>query len=157
MTILSRWLAPAVLAVGFGVAAMAPTPAQARDDDLVRVIVDVADVIYHGGYPYYRHGGRYGYADRLVVVRDRYRGPVYYRYVPRHVHYRSGPPYGHAYGYWRDGRRWRDRDDYYEYRRWQVRDYRRDWDRDRDWDRRNYKHKHKYKYRHGRGRDRDDD
>ena len=49
-TVLSRWFAPAVLAAGLGVAAMVPSPARA-DDDWARVIVDVADVIYHGGYP----------------------------------------------------------------------------------------------------------
>lgn len=91
-TVLSRWFAPAVLAAGLGVAAMAPSPARA-DDDWARVIVDVADVIYHGGYPYYRHDR--GYRDRLIVVHD-YRGrPSYYRRV-----YRAGPPYGNAYGYW---------------------------------------------------------
>lgn len=91
-TVLSRWFAPAVLAAGLGVAAMAPSPARA-DDDWARVIVDVADVIYHGGYPYYRHDR--GYRDRLIVVHD-YRGrPSYYRRV-----YRAGSPYGNAYGYW---------------------------------------------------------
>lgn len=91
-TVLSRWFAPAVLAAGLGVAAMAPSPARA-DDDWARVIVDVADVIYQGGYPYYRHDR--GYRDRLIVVHD-YRGrPSYYRRV-----YRAGPPHGNAYGYW---------------------------------------------------------
>ena len=36
MKILSRWLAPAALAAGLGIAAMVPTPAKAYDDDLVR-------------------------------------------------------------------------------------------------------------------------
>ncbi len=98
MAILTRWLASTALAAGLGVAALA-TPGTARaDDDLVRVIVDVADVIVRGGYPYYRHGD-FGRHDRLVVERDRYGRPVYYRYVPRN--YRSGPPYGNAYGYWK--------------------------------------------------------
>ena len=44
----SRWLFTAVLATGLGITAMAPAPARASDD-LVRVLVDVADVIYHGG------------------------------------------------------------------------------------------------------------
>lgn len=102
MAIMTRWLAPAVLAAGLGMAALSPTPAYAQSgDDLVRVIVDVADVIVRGGYPYYRHGN-YGYNDRLIVVRDRYGRPVYYRQVPRAV-YRNGPPYGNAYGYWRHG------------------------------------------------------
>lgn len=102
MAITTRWLAPAVLAAGLGMAALSPTPAHAQSgDDLVRVIVDVADVIVRGGHPYYRHGN-YGYNDRLIVVRDRYGRPVYYRQVPRTA-YRSGPPYGNAYGYWRNG------------------------------------------------------
>lgn len=89
--VLNRWFAPMVLAAGLGAAAMVPAPARA--DDLARVIVDVADVIYHSGHPYYRYDR--GYRDRLVVVHD-YRGrPTYYRRV-----YRAGPPYGNAYGYW---------------------------------------------------------
>ncbi len=160
MSILSRWLAPAVLATGLGFGAMAPTPAQAYDDDLVRVVVDVADVIFNGGHPYYRYGPGYGYQNRLIVVHDRYRRPVYYRYVPRDTYYRyrSGPPYGNAYGYWRDGRwwdgrRWHDRDhdryDRYRDRHWESRRWR---DHDRDWDR------HRgHKIGKGRHRDRHDD
>lgn len=101
MTMLSRWLAPAVLATGLGVAGLSPAPAKAQSgNDWARVIVDVADVIYRSGQPYYRHGN-YGYDDRLVVVRDRYGRPTYYRQVPRD--YRAGPPYGKAHGYWRNG------------------------------------------------------
>ncbi|MFC5571393.1 hypothetical protein ACFPN1_15120 [Lysobacter yangpyeongensis] len=101
MATLSRWLASTALAAGLGMAMLAaPVPAHAQDgDDLVRVLVDVADVIYHDGYPYYRYGN-YGYRDRLIVERNRYGRPVYYRYAPRH--YRAGPPYGQAYGYWRN-------------------------------------------------------
>ncbi len=99
-TVLTRWIASAVLALGLGAAAMAPTPARAGDDDWVRVVVDVADVIYHSGYPYYR--GDYGYRDRLIVVRDHYGRPAYYRNVYRPA-YRHGPPYGNAYGYYRNG------------------------------------------------------
>ena len=61
---LTRLLAPTVLAAGLGLAALAPSPARA-DDDLVRVIVDVADVIYHGGQPYYRHG--YGIVTATAI------------------------------------------------------------------------------------------
>lgn len=87
MALLSRWLAPAVLATGLGLAGFAPTAAHAQSgDELVRVIVDVADVIMRGGQPYYRHGN-YGYNDRLVVVRDRYGRPVYYRQAPRTGYY----------------------------------------------------------------------
>lgn len=98
---LSRWLAPVVLAAGFGVFAMAPVPAQAQSSqDIARVIVDVADVIFRSGQPYYRHGN-YGHNDRLIVVRDRYGRPTYYRQVNRA--YRPGPPYGVAHGYYRNG------------------------------------------------------
>ena len=46
MATLSRWLASVAIAAGRGMAGLAPTPARA-DDDLVRVVVDVADVIHH--------------------------------------------------------------------------------------------------------------
>ena len=96
MKTLTRWMAPAVIAAGFGLGAMAvPQQAQAQDA-LTRVIVDVADVILRGGQPYYRYGN-YGPNDQLVMQRDRYGRPVYYRTV------RSGPPYGNAYGYYRNG------------------------------------------------------
>ncbi len=102
MTLLTRWIAPATLAVGLGFGAMAlPAPAQAQDN-LSRVLVDIADVVLRGGTPYYRHGD-YGHDDRLIVSRDRYGRPVYYRTAPRHADYRSGPPYGNAHGYYRNG------------------------------------------------------
>lgn len=96
MATVTRWLASTALAAGLGMATLAaPAPAQAQSgDDLARVIVDVADVIFRGGYPYYRYGD-YGYNDRLYVERDRYGRPIYYRTV------RSGPPYGKAHGYWK--------------------------------------------------------
>ena len=78
MIMLSRWLAPAVMAVGLGFAAMVPAPARAQDDTLTRVLVDVADVVLRGGQPYYR-SGNYRDDDRLIVSRDRYGRPVYYR------------------------------------------------------------------------------
>lgn len=95
MALMSRWLAPALLATGLGVAALAPTSAHAQSgDELVRVIVDVADVIMRGNQPYYRHGA-YGHDDRLVVARDRYGRPVYYRQVPNPNHRAA---YGYGYG-----------------------------------------------------------
>lgn len=100
MAILSRWLAPAMLAAGLGIGAMTPAPAQAQD--LTRVLVDIADVVLRGGQPYYRHGD-YGHDDRLIAVRDRYGRVVYYRNVPPYVQQRSGPPYGNAHGYYRNG------------------------------------------------------
>lgn len=92
-----RWSAPLVLAASLGAAALAPSSAHAQSgDDLARVIVDVADVIFRGDTAYDRRG-QYGTHDRLIVSRDRYGRPVYYREDPRHV--RNGPPYGNAYGY----------------------------------------------------------
>ena len=102
MNTLSRWLVPAALAAGLGFGAMAPVPAQAQDT-LTRVLVDIADVVFRSGDPYYRYGS-YGAEDRLVVGRDRYGRPVYYRTAPySRDHVRSGPPYGNAYGYYRHG------------------------------------------------------
>ena len=107
MATLSRWLAPGVLAAGLGFGAAIPAPAQA-EDDLVHVLVHVADVIVHGGHHYYRHGG-YGYGNRLVVRYDPYGHPLYYRTVPRyHGGYYGGSYYydgyrGSPYGYYRDG------------------------------------------------------
>lgn len=98
MGLMSRWLAPALLATGLGAAALAPATAHAQNgDELVRVIVDVADVIMRGNQPYYRHGS-YGHNDRLVVARDRYGRPVYYRqaYNPG---YRASYNRGYAYGH----------------------------------------------------------
>lgn len=142
---LSRLSTSAVLAAALGLASLAPGKAHASDD-LVRVLVSVADVIYRSGQPYY-HDRNYGQYQQVVVVRDRYQQPTYYRYVPRNyqsVYRPVPPPYGNAYGYHRnppvryvsyghDDRRYRDRDDRYD-------------------DRRHYKGKKKYK---GRGR-RDD-
>ena len=103
---LSRFVAPAVLAASFGLASIAaPAPAQAQSsDELVRVLVNVADVVMRGNTPYYRYGD-YGYNDRLISQRDRYGGVVYYRDLPRanyRTQYRPGAPYGNAYGKYRN-------------------------------------------------------
>ena len=98
--ILSRLLAPSVLALALGAGFSVPAAPVQAQDDLTRAIVDIADVVFRAGVPYYRYGD-YGRYDRLVVQRDRYGRPVYYRYVPREV-YRQGPPYGNAYGYQRN-------------------------------------------------------
>jgi len=98
MNTLSRWMTPAIVSLGIGLAALTvPPAARAGDDDLARVIVDIADVVLRGGVPYYRYGG-YGYDDRLIVGRDRYGRPVYYRQVPRY--YGGGRYYDddHRYG-----------------------------------------------------------
>lgn len=100
---LSRYLAPAVLAASLGLAAVAaPAPAQAQSSDqLIRVLVNVADVAMRGNTPYYRYGN-YGYNDRLIAQRDRYGRVVYYRNVPN-TQYRNSA-YGNAYGHYRNQR-----------------------------------------------------
>jgi len=114
----SRWFAPAVLAAAFGAAALAPAPAHAQSSyELTRAIVDIADVVFRGSQPYYRYGN-YGANDRLIVGRDAYGRPVYYRLVRGdrynrygydnrydHDRYRGqyrhdAPPYGRANGYY---------------------------------------------------------
>ncbi|MDR6992954.1 hypothetical protein [Luteimonas sp. 3794] len=98
---LTRWFAPGLLAAGLSAAAFAPAPAQAQsNDDLVRVIVDVADVVLRGNQPYYRGD----YNNRLLVSYDNRGRPVYYRTAPRYntPHYRNGPPrHAPAHG-WRN-------------------------------------------------------
>ena len=118
---LSRYFAPAILAASLGLASVAaPAPAQAQSSDLVRVLVSVADVVMRGNTPYYRNGD-YGYDDRLIAQRDQYGRVVYYRNVPgsqyhgnnqqygsnqyygSNQHYGNNqPPYGNAYGYYRN-------------------------------------------------------
>ena len=98
MTTLSRWLAPAALAVGLGLGTIAPAQAQSQDD-LIRVLVNVADVVFRGSTPYYRQGD-YSNDDRLVVQRDRYGRPVYYRSMPRSQYYGSN---GNNNGYYDNG------------------------------------------------------
>lgn len=80
----SQWLAPSVLAIALGVggaAMLAPAPVRAQDQQLTRVLVELADVVLRGGQPYYRHGN-YAARDRLVVRYDRSGRKVYYRLVP---------------------------------------------------------------------------
>lgn len=150
MTALSRWLAPVVVAAGFGAMAMVPTPARA-DDQLARVIVDIADVIVRNNTPYYRYGN-FGYADRLIVVNDRWGRPTYYRNAPRYVdyRYRPAPPpryYNNNRYYDRDcNRHGKCRVTYYDSRHDRRDDYRR---YDRHDDRRG-------RHDNGRWRDRHD-
>lgn len=122
---IARWLAPVFAAALAAAAALAPAPAQAQSQsaDLVRTIVNIADVVFRGNQPYYRHGD-YGRDDRLVMSRDRYGRPVYHRIGDRYGNRgfdgygnrgydrygrggydrygRSAPPYGRAYGYYGD-------------------------------------------------------
>lgn len=84
---LSRWLAPVVLAAGVGILGLAPGAAHANDgDDLVRVLVNAADVIFSNGQPYYQddyRNNRRGHSNRLKVVRDNRGNTRYYRSNPR--------------------------------------------------------------------------
>lgn len=119
----ASWMRGALLAVALGgAAATMPAPAQAADVQ-VRVLVDVADLIFRSGRPYYYDEGYY---QPVVVEYDRWRRPVYYRYgppprvvyrpapryyappPPRH-YYAPAPHYRASYRY-DDGRRY-DRDD----------------------------------------------
>ncbi|WP_133500425.1 hypothetical protein [Cognatilysobacter terrigena] len=105
---LTRWVAPAVLAATLGVASLTPAPAKAQSmNDLTQAIVNIADVVFQGNQPYYRYGD-YSADDRLVMRRDQYGRPVYYRVVNNgynayngyNTQYRTSPPYGRAYGYY---------------------------------------------------------
>jgi len=84
MVAVSRLFAPAVLAAGLGMVAFSPAAVQAQSagNDLIRVLVDVADVVFRSGTPYYRQGD-YGRDDRLIVGRDQYGRSQYYRQMPR--------------------------------------------------------------------------
>lgn len=152
---MTRWLAPAALAAALGVTALTAAPPARAQDDLVRVLVDVADVIFRSGAPYYRHGG---YDDRLVLVRDRDGHARYYRYLPRghgghgdrdvkcnkhgkcKIKYSYYDPRYDRDRYRRHARHDRDRDD-------------RDWDDD-DWDDDDDRRWSRVRYWRG---DRDDD
>lgn len=98
LTHVSKFLAPSVLAAALGMGFAMPAPQAQAQDNLTRVLVDIADVVFQSGSPYYRYGN-YGQYDRLVVQRDPYGRPVYYRYVPQGYNARYSPPYGNAYGY----------------------------------------------------------
>lgn len=158
MSSFARWLAPAALAAALGAGALFPATAHA-DDDMIRVIVDVADIAFRSGHPYYRHGN-YGYNDRLVVSRDHRGRPVYYRHVPRDDRYgndyydrnddsRNGfvrDPYG-RYSRQRCDSRGRCRVEYYDPRydrNGRNRDYGYDNrpDDDRYWDGRRWRDRH---------------
>lgn len=87
------WLPAALLALTLGGAAVA-VPGQARAADVqVRVLVDVADLIFRSGRPYYYDDGYY---QPVVVEYDAWRRPVYYRYAPRPVVMYPPAPHRHA-------------------------------------------------------------
>ncbi|WP_372016306.1 hypothetical protein [Pseudoxanthomonas sp. 10H] len=86
------WARGALLAAALaGAAALLPAPKAQAADVQVRVLVDVADLIFRSGRPYYYDDGYY---QPVVVEYDRWRRPVYYRYEPRPVVvYRPAPRY----------------------------------------------------------------
>ncbi len=127
-----------VLAMGLGFASLAPVPAQAQNSivDLARVIVNVNDIVYRGGQPYYRYGS-YGPQDRIIVVRENNRN-VYYRNVPR----------GNAYGYYGHPSQTK------AYSK-QMQKNRKAWEKDRKkWEKERRKQNNRY---YSRGNDRYDD
>ena len=85
----ASWMRGAMLALALGATAAAvPAPAQASDVQ-VRVLVDVADLIFRSGRPYYYDEGYY---QPVVVEYDRWHRPVYYRHAPRPVVVYRPPP-----------------------------------------------------------------
>ena len=108
-------------------------------------------MIVRNNTPYYRYGN-FGYADRLIVVNDRWGRPTYYRNAPRYVdyRYRPAPPpryYNNNRYYDRDcNRHGKCRVTYYDSRHDRRDDYRR---YDRHDDRRG-------RHDNGRWRDRHD-
>lgn len=139
------WLPVALLALALGATAVLPAKAQAADVQ-VRILVDVADLVFRSGRPYYYDQGYY---QPVVMEYDPWRRPVYYRYGPRPVvvyrpppryyapprHY-APPPRQYSAPYYRAG----------------YGDYRRD-DRRRD-DRGNHDRDPRRGHGHGRYRDR---
>lgn len=90
-----------------------PSSAQASD---VRVYVDLGDVAFEYGRPYYRYNH-----EPLYVMYDSYRRPVrYYRVVDSGYYYDNGyrqygpPPWAPAYG-WRGDRPYRHHHHRYHY------------------------------------------
>lgn len=87
----ATWMRGALLAAALaGAATLLPASRAQAADVQVRVLVDVADLIYRSGRPYYYDRGYY---QPVVVEYDHWRRPVYYRYAPRPVVvYRPAPP-----------------------------------------------------------------
>ncbi len=84
------WRGALLTAALAGTAALVPAQRAHAADVQVRVLVDVADLIFRSGRPYYHDRGYY---HPVVVEYDRWHRPVYYRYEPRPVVvYRPAPP-----------------------------------------------------------------
>ena len=81
------WICAMLLSLG--VASLMPMRAQAADVQ-VRVLVDLADLIFRSGNPYYYEHGHY---HPVVVEYDRWQRPVYYRHVSRPVVVHAPPRY----------------------------------------------------------------
>ncbi len=119
----TAWMRGALLAAALaGAATLLPAARAHATDVQVRVLVDVADLVFRSGRPYYHERGYY---QPVVVEYDRWRRPVYYRYAPRPVvvyqappryyapprHYHAPPPRHYRVGY-DDHRYDRDRHDH---------------------------------------------
>ena len=74
------WRGALLTAALAGTAALVPAQRAHAADVQVRVLVDVADLIFRSGRPYYHDRGYY---HPVVVEYDRWHRPVYYRYEPR--------------------------------------------------------------------------
>lgn len=86
----SAWMRGALLAAALaGAATLLPSQKAQAADVQVRVLVDVADLIFRSGRPYY-YGD--GYYHPVVVEYDHWHRPVYYRYAPRPVVVYRPPP-----------------------------------------------------------------
>ncbi|KAF1694596.1 hypothetical protein [Pseudoxanthomonas koreensis] len=87
-----NWMRGALFATALtGAATLLPAPRAHAADVQVRVLVDVADLIFRSGRPYYYESGYY---RPVVVEYDHWHRPVYYRYAPRPVvvYHRPAPP-----------------------------------------------------------------
>src|SRR5688572_10452625 len=92
MTPLSRWVAPAMLALALGMVAGPAGSAHAQEAARAEVRVDADTVVVRNGQAY-RRDARSGRYERVQVRRDRNGRLVYFRVVPRRTHddgYRGG-------------------------------------------------------------------
>ena len=106
----TTWMRGALLAAALaGAATLLPSQKAEAADVQVRVLVDVADLIFRSGRPYYYDDGYY---RPVVVEYDHWHRPVYYRYAPRPVVvYRPPPRHYHAPPHYRVSYRDYDRYD----------------------------------------------
>ena len=132
MKTMKSLIATAAIAAGLSFVA-APGTAQAQNAivDAARVLVNVSDIVYRNGQPYYRYGD-YGPQDRIIVVseggRDRY-----YRQAPRGV----------AHGYYGTQPGHNKRMTTKQYQKYQK-DQRKRWEKQRKADRKRWEKARRY-------------